>query len=192
MAPVGLMRQKLVAFDIGNVLATIDKKPITNLLTPNLDRFFDINFLSLQKGMKTSREFLYQKSLSLNVDFLDLKKAFLSMIKVSDAGCILKNLRAPFTFVSNINEMHFALFIKKAFLKKIPPLSLLSYQVGYLKPHVYFFFKLAAMQRYYNLRIYFIDDKPENLLLAKQFSISAIYCKAPEMLPVILRNHSFL
>ena len=184
-------RCKLIVFDIGGVLAEIDKSLVKKVCEDQRvdeEQFFDDDFLSLQTGKIKSKDFLYNKSLQLGISIAKTALIFQKMIRLGQANGLLGKLKTPYLFASNINEIHFEIFRRLVLPTYLERPSALSYRVGCLKPARLFFDHLMSIIEYDPARTYFIDDKNVNLLEAAQFGFNAVHCPKPQLLPDILRE----
>jgi FMN phosphatase YigB (HAD superfamily) len=182
-------RPTLVIFDIGGVLATIDKTPIRALCrAASIDErhFFDDMFLALQTGQIKSNDFLAIKSSILGVNVEKVFLALTDMIQTGETKHLLAKLRSPYLFASNINQIHFDFFSASVSSNDFDRQSVLSYQVGYLKPQRGFFDRLAMMLTPKPAQAVFIDDKHENLAGAARLGLQPIHCPTPQLLAHIL------
>lgn len=154
--------------------------------------FFDDDFYALQRGHLTPNKFLTEKSMQLNLDRSTLHDAFAAMIETTTINA-LSSLTLPYLFMSNINAMHFEIFCRgkniSSFAKQY---SLLSYQVGYLKPDSRFFKKLAPSIARMATEALYIDDRHDNLQRAAQFGFRTAHCASCEHLPHVLRAHHLI
>lgn len=179
----------MVAFDIGGVLTFIDKK----CLEPVSATFFDEDFSLFQRGLLTPEHFLQKKSKQLDMDVFALECLFTRMVKLSTHASTIYDLKVPYFFMSNINEMHFRYFTTllkpSAFAMRH---SALSCRLGLLKPHSRFFWHAHKRLGLNAKRIAFIDDKRENLRSAEEAGFSTRWCKSAVMLPSLMRDLQLL
>lgn len=192
--PLAVMDKKLIVFDIGGVLATIDKSPIIDLCENNstsVQYFFDDDFLALQLGNISVDVFLIKKSFQLGIGVNNIAHAFQAMVVVhQDLRNILASLKLPFMIASNINQLHFIHF---KHLAGMPPktTAVLSYQVGCLKPHHTFFLALLNIAQHQS-GLWFIDDTRKNLTAGSTYGLIPVHCSSPELLPTILKKLELL
>lgn len=184
------MKPTCVVFDIGGVLTYIDKSPIHKLcksqnVAPHV--FFDSDFLKLQCGMISIKDFFITKSLVLHVAACHLEVAFAAMLP-HGAPDVLARLHVPFILASNINEFHFRRFISLSQNLPYSPPAILSYQVGHLKPSGLFFSSLTKALPFKACEIVFIDDNPDNTDTAGSFGMQTALCPSPEYLPHLLKR----
>ncbi len=171
------MPVELLAFDIGGVLAIRNK-----FFGPEHNNLFNNDFLDLQRGKINAEYYLNKKNLD--------KTYFQNMISAHDNMRLLKHLRLPYIFASNINSLHYDKFIQEAkpsaFALKN---SALSYELGYLKPDQKFFKLLENKIKLPTIKILFIDDKLENVHAALARGLSALWCETPSCLPGLLKSY---
>lgn len=177
-------------FDIGDVLAEIIKEPVRTHLSKNsvVERdFFDEDFLDMQRGKISSDLFFTKKCQRFSLVKPDVIKAFIAMIDAKTAAHILPKIKKPYLFFSNINEIHFTAFSQTLSLSTFAQHhSLLSYQVGYLKPEREFFCLLKkTVARHFTSALY-IDDKVENLKRAERIGLRVAHCPGVHMLADVL------
>lgn len=183
-----------VAFDIGGVLATVNKDPLRSLLPePALGLFFGEDFFLFQRGLMSPDQFITKKSLYFKLSSSILHRAFLAMLSPSAQSAYLASLSVPYFFASNINEIHY-----KHFTAQIRPSSfalkhaMLSCRLGFLKPHNYFF---RALKHSFSLnphQILFIDDHERNCLAAEEEGLRTLLCPSLEVLPDLLSGMGLL
>lgn len=185
---------KLVAFDIGGVLASIDKKVMAKTLSryqAQENHFFDQEFVSLQAGHINPGHFFLSKAFRLHIPPVELADAFKAMIKVENAH-VLPKLKTPFVFASNINQVHFNKVVEILDpSKKHQFSSVLSFKSGLLKPQEEFFAELLKRNSQ-KKPILFIDDDEKNLSAAKKFGLESAHCPSPEYLEKILKTFSLI
>lgn len=184
----------LIAFDIGGVLTTINKNPLRALMPETkLEAFFDQDFFLLQRGFVSPEDFLAKKSTLLRLCSQALTSAFLAMQKPSAQTAYLRNVSAPYIFASNINEMHYRSFKEALDLPSFTRKNaILSYRLGFLKPHARFFWCLGNALRVRPDQILFIDDSEDNCGAASKQGLQTICCPHPEALPSLLSGFGLL
>lgn len=186
----------LVVFDIGGVVAEISKAPICHLLASAHVReqdFFDVDFAALQAGQQNPQDFLANKSSTYGIDPAKLASVFTQMIDTRIAAQYLPLMRVPYLFCSNINSLHFAKLNRAV---KLSPFtianSVLSYQVGYLKPHALIFDVLKQTIRPTKKATLYVDDKLDNLIEAKRIGCHTLHCLSPQKLGKLLTIHGLI
>lgn len=184
----------LLALDIGGVVARIDVNPFRTFLKKNhIDEqdFFDGDFLSMQIGKIKPADFFKKKTRDKNL-ILDLLAAFKMIINAHDAREVLRKIKIPFFFLSNINPIHFHELKRQIELTDFTNKnSRLSYQVGCLKPAPDFF----TIKRSINAapwQILFIDDVAENLLMAQSYGYITAQCGEPALLSTTLAQFKLI
>lgn len=193
---MALRQLEIVAFDIGGVLARIDKAPIRALLANHKveeSRFFNRNFEALQMGHLKPTDFLSEVCLDIGLSFEDATLAFKKILQIDAAAQLISKLRVPHFFMSNINAMHFEVFCETVAMSSCAQkYSLLSYQVGCLKPSLQFFQRLAPSIREKAHGVLYIDDQPKNLLVANTLGFMTTLCRQPEDLSTLLRTYRLI
>lgn len=186
----------IIAFDIGGVLAKIDKATLLDLLHQRdvaEEQFFDADFSSLQQGLISPGDFFRKKSSLARLSVSQLTNAFARMMRISPSAKVLRRLTTPYFFASNINLPHFECFARLALPSDFAMItSLLSYKVRCLKPEPAFFRLINAIGIDASSRILLIDDKSKNLAAARQFGIMTAQCSKPDSLPNLLADLGFI
>lgn len=180
----------IIALDIGNVIATFDKRNINDFLKSMgvLEQdFYDDDFINFQKGVLSSREFLKKKSTLLRCFENELFVIFKDMIQKAPST-LLEKVPYPYCFLSNINEIHFQRLKEQIIISDFAlKYSTLSYNVGCLKPDIKFFVHFLE-QGFPAASIIYIDDHLENLKAAKGLGIHGIHCPHAEALAQIIKR----
>lgn len=157
------MTIKLVAFDIGGVLADIDKTPISNYLNRHnlaIHHIFNNKFIALQNGFLTPRQFILAACHQFSLKQEEFFYHFTHMIKPKPIAFKLKYLTLPHLFFSNINALHFNYFINCINApKKSCEASILSFKENIHKPDEKFFNLLIKKTNMLAHEILVIDDK---------------------------------
>lgn len=146
----------MLAFDLGGVLLDVHKEDID-------PRFFGPHFDAFVLGQINTNEFFDIVSLPTK-DFermCHLKK---------EPQELLSNIQTPIAFWSNINPVHHEGLARNYY-------DALSYQVGFKKPDPRFFKRALEIAQLPANKILFLDDRLENIQIAKQFGISTIHVK---------------
>lgn len=172
-----------VACDIGGVLATVNKSSLSTWFTAfDIDpqKFFSDDFYALQSGKITLNEFLRPWSFA-NIE--ELQQLFALMIDNQLAHDVLAHMTHHYFFMSNINEFHYEIFSHSLSLSSFcRQYSILSYQVGYLKPAREFFAHLHRVP-IPAAEILYIDDQIENIERAKEFGLMTMHASKPFSMP---------
>jgi hypothetical protein len=182
---------RAIALDIGGVLARIDKAPLHKIASPrDCDRaFFGPHFWEFQTGKIGTLKYLAEVKKGMpSHTVASLGEIFNSVVSISfENARALEGLNLPWFFLSNINEAHFSLVTSRLSLPStIIKNSLVSYQIGVLKPHDLFFQKIA--QKYPAQEVLIIDDKRQILVEAHRRGFATHHCLDPEDLPAILKR----
>lgn len=178
---------KLIAFDIGGVLATINKDNLKKTLGTKEALLFNISFEYLQRGLIHPKDYLQKASESLGLSKNTVKKLFLAVFQVHKNARYLLNLRHPYVFASNINSLHFEKFIGLINTNEFARLnSALSYKIRFLKPEMSFFSWLIQVSKLKAEQIIFIDDKARNIEAARMAGLRTAWCESLENLPALL------
>ncbi|MCA9507464.1 MAG: hypothetical protein KC505_03460 [Myxococcales bacterium] len=172
------MNIKLLALDIGGVLAHINKSKLffhCYKAGINIQDFFDEDFLLLQRGLIPSTQFIKNKSSKLSLEAKKFESIFCSMVQALPISYHLNQLKVPWVFFSNINELHYYHFVKKL---KLSPFtknnSILSFKEKQLKPHKQFFERLSYISSINREHILLIDDKETNVTTAIKYGFQAL------------------
>lgn len=174
------MTIKLIAFDIGGVLADINKRPLAYLLNEKAKaQKYNHNFIKFQRGLIDYPNF---QKLNAEVFFPDenhiFTTLFSSILKANKNIKPLNYLTKNYVFFSNINELHY-----KNFLKDVKPNnfalknSILSYKIRALKPEPEFFKKASQRLNLPPQHILLVDDREENLAMAKNYGYQTHHFK---------------
>jgi FMN phosphatase YigB (HAD superfamily) len=185
----------MLALDIGGVVADIDVKFMTTFLKKNhLDEsdFFNEDFSLLQMGKIKPADFFRKKTRSNDLAVADLLAAFKMMINAVHAREILRKIKVPYFFLSNINQIHFHELRNQIELSDFTnENSLLSYQVGCLKPGTDFF-KAADAINLIPWQTLYIDDAIANLTMGQRHGLITAHCPKTAMLSTILASFNLI
>jgi FMN phosphatase YigB (HAD superfamily) len=117
----------------------------------------------------------------------------MEMIDATTAKKVLPSLKIPYLFFSNINELHFDALSRTLPLPKFAKRhSLLSHQVGYLKPARHIFSALRETVARTASSALYVDDKQENLRQGHRIGLRTAHCPRPEVLGDVLRQFSLI
>ncbi len=185
----------MLALDIGGVVAGIDAKPLTTFLKKNhLDEsdFFNEDFSLLQIGKIKPADFFRKKSRCKHLVIPDLLAAFKMMINAVHTREIIRKIKVPYFFLSNINQIHFHELARQIELSDFAnENSLLSYQVGCLKPQADFFKGMGAINLIPSQTLY-IDDVLANLMMGRNLGLMTAHCPEKAMLSTILAQFKLI
>lgn len=178
----------LLALDIGGVIARFSHTRIRALLAQhhiNPHDFFDDDFEQLQRGQIHPRRFIDDKCRNLGIAPTIMHREFAAMMIQTHA---LPQLSIPYIFASNINQLHYETFLKHS---RAPhharTRSLLSFQLGFMKPEAGFFQCAVTMIGKKNISsTLFVDDKQENIASAQFYGFQTHHLKHYEELPHLL------
>jgi hypothetical protein len=159
----------LVAFDLGGVLANVEK---------NLDDAFFVqkDFEAFTCGIIDSDDFFFRVSKRLNRPMRELESQFRDMLTtVSHTETVVSRLKVSYTFWSNINVCHFEHILHQApFLERHDALARgLSFELKDKKPSRSFFKKCIEKAAHPANRILFLDDCKKNVAVAKGLGVNA-------------------
>ncbi|MGE4357128.1 MAG: HAD family hydrolase [Candidatus Omnitrophota bacterium] len=188
------MKIKTIVFDLGNVLVKFDHsvsaKKLSQRSTYSWEEIrsfiFDSSLVSrYETGRIKTREFfsLLKKLLKLKFDYAELRKIW-NEIFFSNPPIerLVRKLKGKYRLVllSNINYSHFA-YIKKRFpiLKEFDRI-ILSYRVGFRKPHPLIYKKAIEASACLPEEILYIDDREDLVSAARAMGINAICFKEVE------------
>ncbi len=180
---------KSILCDLGNVIAFFDSSRIVQGLARHSDkkeqfvRDFFISSSARKKfdvGRISARQFFrdFSDNLSLNIGFGEFKKIWAScfLSKNADLEKLLRSIRKDYRLVllSNTDEIHFN-FIKDKFgVMDIFDDLVLSYEVGYAKPHPMIYLNAIKKARAFPRKIVYIDDIKAFVWAAKFFGIRSV------------------
>lgn len=187
---------RLLALDIGGVLAEIDKTPLLSLLHAHgVDEraFFDDDFTLLQSGLISSAQFFFQKQRRHALPPRELAHAWQRMLKLKYTSTLLCALRVPYIFASNINRFHFNCFIKEMNPSNFAlTSSILSFRINCLKPADQFYQALGALVVQSKHSILYIDDVHGHVAKAQQLGLTSQQCSSPCQLEKILDSYGLI
>ncbi len=168
---------KLLALDIGGVLADVNKSPLQLLCQQahlSLGEIFNADFWALQKGILSEDSFVDAMSRKLNISENRFKKAFVEMIHVRKNIDFLENISLPYIFFSTINRLHYNYFLEQINASSFAiNNSIVSFKENELKPHAHFFRQLKKVMTISPDEILVVDDKASVIAAAKQFGCKA-------------------
>ncbi|OPZ23558.1 MAG: hypothetical protein BWZ03_00467 [bacterium ADurb.BinA186] len=171
------MTIQLIAFDIGGVLARVDKSELLVLCQRAklpIQEIFDNDFLDFQKGIVPQEQFIDNKSLKLSLPTRQFEHIFKSMMRPTQIGNFIYKIKTPWIFFSTINTLHYHHLLRQI---NVPYFarhnSILSFQEKQLKPHEQLFRKLSNVLPISPSQILVIDDKPINIHAALQYGYKA-------------------
>lgn len=178
----------LLALDIGGVLARFSHARIRAWLayhhiSPH--DFFDGNFEQLQRGQIHPHLFIDDKCVNFGIASTIMHQQFAAMMIQTQK---LPPLTIPYIFASNINQLHYEMFLKHSRVSHHARThSLLSFQLGFIKPEAGFFQCAVTMIGRKNISsTLFVDDKQENIASAQRYGFQTHHLKHYEELPHLL------
>jgi len=179
---------QLVAFDLGGVLAHVDKRVDQCFFEGSPFELFTI-------GRISSSEFFKRVAIHTPKTVNQLEREFLTMVSpISELEDLLASLKRPFTVWSNINQSHFAHLLKcsSALRRYELPSAGLSFQLNLKKPNKKFY---QACLEAINLRpdqVLFFDDDSRNVQGAREIGINAHQVSSYHSLISKLKGESLL
>ncbi|MCP4498438.1 MAG: HAD-IA family hydrolase [Deltaproteobacteria bacterium] len=169
----------IIALDMGNVLVNVNKKAVSD--------FLNRSFVDVEKAFFANPEHSAMSRGASPEGFLEFAQDALGLSKVEtrDAWCkvvsvkkgavdLVSRLNKPAYAWSNTDVLHFAAFSCDLPATLFEPRKrALSFEVRADKPASAFF--EAALERLGvpGHKVFFVDDKPENIAAAKAFGIHA-------------------
>lgn len=175
---------KAIIFDLGNVLVKIEYKFF--LKNTKLDGIYTESeiyeilaepAILYEKGIISSREF-YQRAvkiLSLKMDYEKFYFAWCSVISdvIDGMELVLNNLAKiyPLYLLSNTNEVHFDYVRNNFNILNYFNENFLSYKIGSIKPEKEIYEYVLKRVKLQPHEIFYIDDKLQNVLTAKELGI---------------------
>ncbi|MCM8763672.1 MAG: HAD family phosphatase [Candidatus Omnitrophica bacterium] len=182
------MKIKTIIFDLGNVLIrfshSIAAKKLTQYSPYSHEEIhnliFDSNIVSrYETGKIKTKDFFFRlkKLLKLNIGYLELRRIWNEIFFANPpVELIVKKLKGRYRLIllSNINYSHFA-YIKE----KFPVVGefdriILSYRVGFRKPHPLIYKKAIEVSNCLPGEILYIDDRVDLVSAALVLGINAL------------------
>jgi FMN phosphatase YigB (HAD superfamily) len=182
------MKVEALLFDLGKVIIDFDLRSMLGILCQNSRRpaaefetvFRNVDLLrSYETGRITTAQFhehLCSKG-GLRMDFPAFRKiwsdVFMPEILVSEA--LLKELkgRYPMILVSNTNEAHIGFIAERYGVLDYFHHKVYSFEVGSMKPDPEIFRHAIAVSGRNPERLFFTDDREENILAARELGMQA-------------------
>lgn len=179
-------KYEAIVFDLGNVLIKIDYKKF--LEEAKLNHQYDEQkifyvleepAILYEKGKIDSIRFylIAKEKLQVNLSYDSFYKAWCEVATglVNNISRIVKNLytKYPLYLLSNTNEAHMDYVLKNFEILSYFKEYFLSYKIGSMKPEKEIYLK---MLKYLNIApetIFYIDDKTENVQVAKKIGIDS-------------------
>ena len=184
---------KVIVFDLGGVIVNVKNEsetPLYSLFTnyPGGNNTEGLLNSGLLRGFETGRisveEFFTEVSnlSNLEISLDDFKRGLNNMIGPGDESIeeIVKDLSGKYetALFSNANEVHFR-YIESHFpLVKTFNHTILSYEIGAVKPDKEAYEKLLSITGYRAEDHLFIDDRIENISAASELGIEVILFKS--------------
>jgi glucose-1-phosphatase len=191
----------LVLFDLGNVLAYIDFNEFwrtLGLVHSEEIAPFASGYKSwtrqYETGFVSTSEYLsgLQSVFGRRFNVKQLKQAFENIIQEPVDGMldIVKHVSQEHgtALVSDTNEIHYRLSLKKLVVLNILQKHYLSYQLRVMKPARGFYDAIIKDQEIDPSNLLFIDDLEENVKAAKIAGMQAVKFKGVEKLEVDLKT----
>jgi len=182
---------KTIIFDLGNVLIKFDHTIAARRLSKKSpynteeirDFIFDSNIVARYETgrIKTRDFFLKLKSLlKLDISYPELRKIWNEIFYANPpVEKLIKKLKGKYRLIllSNINYSHF-IYLKKRFpiLKEFDHI-ILSYRVGFRKPHPLIYRKAIELSGCLPQEILYIDDREDLVKSAQELGINAFSFK---------------
>ncbi len=196
---------RIVLFDLGNVILYIDFGAFwrdlgfiqTEETTPFTDGYKSLT-LKYETGYISTDEYLNGLRTVFKNKFTaaQLEDAFSCIIQQPVEGItdIVKRVSAgnQTALVSNTNEIHYKLCLKKFEGLKSFQKNYLSYQLKIMKPAPGFYDAIIKDQGIFPSQMLFIDDIAENVEAAKSAGMQAILFRSTGELVTELKNLSVL
>jgi len=182
------MKVEALLFDLGKVIIDFDLRPMLGILCQHSCRpasefetvFRNVDLLrSYETGRITTAQFhehLCSKG-GLQMDFKSFRKiwsdVFIPEILISED--LLKELkrRYPMILVSNTNEAHIGFIAERYPVLDYFHHKVYSFEVGSMKPDPEIFQHAIAVAGKNPERLFFTDDRPENIVAARNLGIQA-------------------
>lgn len=182
-------RIEAVIFDLGRVLVDVDltrgifkytiqgKRPSE---TEVLDALMSDSFYQDYACGRVSASNFHQKfcqTLNLDLDFETFKQAWNDVFKpIPGMDEIVGRLKKEYNIglLSDIGPLHWEHLYKTLPVLCLFDQPILSYQIGYLKPHTQTYLKAAQSVNADPQNCLFIDDREMNVAGAREFGMQAI------------------
>ena len=182
---------KTILCDLGSVIVFVDEDKLIKTLAKfsNKDkkyvRSFFVNFVAksgFDKGKITAKQFFlkFKNNLNLKLNFSQFKKIWSSHFSSNkDMETLLKKLKKNYKLIllSNTDEIHFNYIRNKYKILDVLDDFVLSYKVGYKKPHPLIYLHALKKAKITPNKILYIDDNPQFVMIAKFFGIKSIQYK---------------
>lgn len=196
---------KTVLFDLGNVLVHIDPGHFwTDLglagekeIIPFKEKYTS-QLIQYEAGYIGTADFLscLRSLFTENFTTNRIEQAFSGIIREPVAGMIdivqHASSRYRTALVSNTNEIHYNICMKRCHSLQFLQNHYLSYQLQTAKPAFNFYEAIIRDQNIIPSELLFIDDSPENIEAAKAVGMKAIHFENIEQLKIALQNEGML
>ena len=197
------MKIEALLFDLGKVLIDFNFETGVEALHASCsisrDRFEEVLWdetwiRSYERGEISTVQFheYLCKTANLSMPLLDFQETwssvFLPGLMVSEDLIASLKRKYPLILVSNTNEAHFEFLRSTYRVVDYFDHHVLSYKVGSLKPDRRIFQHAIAVANHPPEALFFVDDREENIVAARQLGIKAHQFKSESELIVALQD----
>lgn len=185
---------KTIVFDLGNVLLHNNPKRACKRLDKNCELgIYDVLWFApelyekLETGKLTTKQLyvIAKKRLGLKITQSQFVEMFSDMFTdyVATQNLVKKLVKDyPLILCSNTSATHFNYIKKKHPILNLFKHHVLSYKVGYMKPHPKIYDTVIKKANVDPRECVFVDDRKENVLAAKRSGMHAIHFLSPSQL----------
>ncbi|MFH2013183.1 MAG: HAD family phosphatase [Pseudomonadota bacterium] len=188
---------KTIIFDLGNVIVSFNHMLICEKLARyskyTSNEIYQLGFSSeifkLYDEGKIKSEDLFQwilRKFDIDISFDKFKNIWSDIFSLNDSVenvlLSLKKNGYSLILVSNTNELHFDLIRQNFEVIELFDSLILSYKVGYSKPHNEIFREVLRRTDSFPEETVYIDDLEEFCLAAKEIGINSILYRSTEQL----------
>lgn len=183
---------KTIIFDLGRVIVNVDRSKHFGKFARNSNKpmSFIKEYLAdfspivkaFGKGEIAPRQFYdsVSKELNLKMNFNEFKNAWCDIFTLNkDVANIVEDLKRNFKLIllSNTDAWHFEYIKNKYKVIDIFDECVLSYKIGYMKPHPLIFLEALKKAKALPFNCIYFDDIPEFVYVARLMGIRAFQYK---------------
>ena len=182
------MKVEALLFDLGKVIVDFDLRPMLGILCQNSSKpaaefesvFRNVDLLrSYETGRITTAQFHEHlcRNGGLQLDFSSFRKIWSGVFhpEILISEDLLKELkrRYPMILVSNTNEAHIGFIAERYPVLDYFDHKVFSFEVGSMKPDPEIFRHAIALSGKHPERLFFTDDREENIHAAQALGMQA-------------------
>jgi len=193
---VSVSRIRLVAFDLGGVLADVDVGAIAVSLGRGWAEvepaFFPAGLHDrLMNGAISPEIYFDTVARALGAEIAAVERAWSEVVRIRDfVPALLESLPVPYMIWSNTDPVHFG--SQRTHLEPLPRALALSYELRASKPERAFYEAALALAGFTPREILFLDDRPENIAGALALDITAIRVENELQIRTALLEHGLV